>query len=80
MPITRRMGFVGQDLSFLIIAVNAARYLEDRINKRCHHRSLGEDQQGSHQDDRDDQGSKPILFADLEKVPNIFEQLKKSVH
>ena len=50
--------------------------LEDRIDKRGDNRALSKYQKRSHQNNRDDERRKPILLADLEKVPDILEEIE----
>ena len=55
-------------------------FLENRVNERCHHRPLSKYDKCSHQHNRDDQWCQPILLADFQKVPNVFDQIKKGFH
>lgn len=50
--------------------------LEDRIDKWSDNRALSKYQKRSHQNDSDNEGRKPVLLADLEKVPDIFEEIE----
>ena len=50
--------------------------LEDRIDKWSDNRALSKHQKRSHQNDSDNEGRKPVLLADLEKVPDIFEEIE----
>ena len=54
--------------------------LEDGVDERRHHRTVGEDQQGAHHHDRDDQRRQPVLLADPQEVPDVLGQIDQGFH
>ena len=57
-------------------AILRKKILENRIDKWSDNSALSKYQKRSHQNNSDNEGRKPILLADLEKVPYIFEEIE----
>ncbi len=57
-----------------------AAYLEKRVDKRRHHRTLGEEKEQPQQKEKSDERNKPPLIGVSDKRQELFKKLEGAAH